>query len=75
VPPHTPTRAVTVGSQLYRFTITGPSCDNAFTLMNTNAGASGSLGALPHIHQAHYKNFLNFKGLFQPWAQHGDGGC
>ncbi|EAU31740.1 quercetin 2,3-dioxygenase [Aspergillus terreus NIH2624] len=61
VPPHTPTRAVTVGSQLYRFTITGPSCDNAFTLMNTNAGASGSLGALPHIHQAHYENFLNFK--------------
>ncbi|KAL5356166.1 RmlC-like cupin domain-containing protein [Aspergillus floccosus] len=58
---------------LYRFTVTGPSSDYAFTLMSTNAPASGSLGVLPHIHQTHYENFFNFKGRFQLWAQHGDG--
>ncbi|GES64593.1 quercetin 2,3-dioxygenase [Aspergillus terreus] len=54
--------AVTIGIQLYRFTVPGPSSDNVFTLMNTNAGATGSLGVLPHIHQAHHENFFTFRG-------------
>lgn len=58
-----------MGSQVYRFPVTGPSSGYAFKLMSTNAPASGSLGVLPHIHQAHYENFFNFKGRFQLWAQ------
>lgn len=73
LPHYANSHAVTIGSQLYRFAVTGPSSDNAFTLMSTNAPASGSLGVLPHIHQEHYENFFNFKGRFQLWAQHGDG--
>ncbi|KAL4891448.1 RmlC-like cupin domain-containing protein, partial [Aspergillus ambiguus] len=73
LPHYADSHAVTIGSQLYRFTVTGPSSDYAFTLMSTNAPASGSLGVLPHIHQKHYENFFNFKGRFQLWAQHGDG--
>ncbi|PLB44973.1 quercetin 2,3-dioxygenase [Aspergillus steynii IBT 23096] len=73
IPHYADSHAVTVGSQLYRFTVTGPSSDYAFTLMSTNAPSSGSLGVLPHIHQKHYENFFNFKGRFQLWAQHGDG--
>ncbi|KAL4919256.1 RmlC-like cupin domain-containing protein [Aspergillus aurantiobrunneus] len=74
LPHYANSHAVTIGSQLYRFAVTGPSSDYAFTLMSTNAPASGSLGVLPHIHQAHYENFFSFKGRFQLWTQHGDGG-
>lgn len=73
LPHYANSHAVTIGNQLYRFSVTGPSSDYAFTLMSTNAPASGSLGVLPHIHQAHYENFFNFKGRFQLWAQNGDG--
>ncbi|KAJ5345633.1 hypothetical protein N7452_003637 [Penicillium brevicompactum] len=69
IPHYANSHAVTVGDQLYRFTVTGPSSDNAFTLMSTNAPGSSSLGVLPHVHQKHYENFFNFKGRFQLWAQ------
>ncbi|KAE8147332.1 RmlC-like cupin domain-containing protein [Aspergillus avenaceus] len=72
VPHYANSHAVTIGSQLYRFTVTGPSSDYAFTLMSTNAPYSGSLGVLPHIHRKHYENFFNFKGRFQLWAQYGE---
>ncbi|KAJ5667847.1 uncharacterized protein N7477_006417, partial [Penicillium maclennaniae] len=64
--------AVTIGSQLYRFTVTGSSSDNAFTLMSTNSPSSGDLGVLPRIHRRHYENFFAYKGRFQLWAQKGD---
>ncbi|KAL4760929.1 RmlC-like cupin domain-containing protein [Aspergillus foveolatus] len=73
IPHYANSHAVTIGAQLYRFPVTGPASDYAFTLMSTNAPASGSLGVLPHIHQRHYENFFNFKGRFQLWAQKGDG--
>lgn len=38
-----------VGSQVYRFPVTGPSSDYAFTLISTAAPASTSLGVLPHV--------------------------
>lgn len=72
IPHYANSHAVTVGSQLYRFTVTGPSSDYAFTLMSTSAPSSGSLGVLPHIHRTHYENFFNFKGRFQLWAQYGE---
>ncbi|GAW16897.1 hypothetical protein ANO14919_063430 [Xylariales sp. No.14919] len=67
------TRAVNVSSQIYRFAVTGPSSDNAFTLISTNAPRSDALGVLPHIHQRHYESFFNYKGRLQLWAQKGDG--
>ncbi|KAL4789559.1 RmlC-like cupin domain-containing protein [Aspergillus venezuelensis] len=72
LPHYANSHAVTIGAQLYRFSVTGASSDYAFTLMSTNAPASGSLGVLPHIHQKHYENFFAFKGRFQLWAQKGD---
>ncbi|CAG8099308.1 unnamed protein product [Penicillium nalgiovense] len=72
LPHYANSHAVIIGSQLYRFAVTGPSPDYAFTLMSMNAPASGSLGVLPHIHREHYESFFNFKGRFQLWAQHGD---
>ena len=69
IPHYADSHAVAVGAQIYRFPVTGPSSGHAFTLMSTNAPDSGSLGVLPHIHQAHYENFFNFKGRFQLWAQ------
>ncbi|KAJ5116714.1 hypothetical protein N7456_001062 [Penicillium angulare] len=69
IPHYANSHAVTIGSQLYRFTVTGPSSDYAFTLMSTNAPSSGSLGVLPHIHREHYENFFTFKGRFQLWAE------
>ena len=38
-----------VGSQVYRFPVTGPSSDYAFTLISTAAPSSTSLGVLPHV--------------------------
>lgn len=38
-----------VGSQVYRFPVTGPSSNYAFTLISTAAPASTSLGVLPHV--------------------------
>ncbi|GLI81504.1 hypothetical protein PoHVEF18_009885 [Penicillium ochrochloron] len=72
IPHYANSHAVTIDSQLYRFTVTGPSSGYAFTLMSTNAPSSGSLGVLPHIHRKHYENFFSFKGRFQLWAQKGD---
>lgn len=40
---------VVVGTQIYRFPVTGPSSDNAFTLISTAAPASNELGVLPHV--------------------------
>ncbi|KAF2635864.1 RmlC-like cupin [Massarina eburnea CBS 473.64] len=59
---------VRVGSQIYRFPVTGPSSDNAFTLISTAAPASSDLGVLPHIHQEHYENFYCLRGRFNLWA-------
>jgi quercetin dioxygenase-like cupin family protein len=61
--------AVSIGAQVYRFQVTGPSSDYAFTLMSTNAPESGYLGVLPHIHEHHYENFFNYRGRFQLWAE------
>lgn len=59
---------VVVGAQTYRFPVTGPSSDKAFTLISTGAPASGSLGVLPHAHLSHYENFFCLKGRFQLWT-------
>lgn len=59
---------LSIGSQIYRFPVTGPSSDDAFTLISTAAPASGSLGVLPHTHQTHYENFFCLKGRFQLWT-------
>ena len=40
---------VRIGPQVYRFPVTGPSSDNAFTLISTTAPASNELGVLPHV--------------------------
>lgn len=42
-----------VGSQVYRFPVTGPSSDYAFSLVSTAAPASTSLGVLPHVSHWH----------------------
>ncbi|KAF4950363.1 hypothetical protein FSARC_13227 [Fusarium sarcochroum] len=62
-------RAVSVGSQVYRFSVTGNASDGAFTLLQTNAPSSTGLGVLPHIHKAHYENFYCTKGQFRLWAE------
>jgi quercetin dioxygenase-like cupin family protein len=62
-------QAVAVGQQIYRFSVTGNSSGGAFTLMQTNAPDSTSLGVLPHIHKAHYESFYCTRGRFQLWAQ------
>ncbi|KAF7556941.1 hypothetical protein G7Z17_g986 [Cylindrodendrum hubeiense] len=62
-------QAVVVGSQVYRFSVTGNSSAGAFTLMQTNSESSTALGVLPHIHKAHYENFYCTKGRIQLWAQ------
>ncbi|KAI7503763.1 RmlC-like cupin [Hortaea werneckii] len=56
---------VVVGTQIYRFPVTGPSSDNAFTLISTAAPASDELGVLPH---AHYENFFCLRGRYNLWA-------
>ncbi|KAG7382109.1 hypothetical protein PHYBOEH_010617 [Phytophthora boehmeriae] len=61
--------AVQVGEQVYRFSVTGPSSGGAFTLLQTNAHESTSLGVLPHIHKTHYENFYCTRGRFQLWAE------
>ncbi|TDZ38439.1 Quercetin 2,3-dioxygenase [Colletotrichum spinosum] len=62
-------RAVAVGNQIYRFSVTGNASAGAFTLMQTNAPDSSDLGVLPHIHKAHYENFYCSKGSIQLWAK------
>ncbi|KAK8217742.1 RmlC-like cupin domain-containing protein [Phyllosticta paracitricarpa] len=62
-------RAVSVGQQIYRFSVTGNASAGAFTLMQTNAPSSTSLGVLPHMHKEHYENFYCTKGRLQLWAQ------
>src|ERR1700712_3621162 len=66
---HNNAGGVVVGQQYFRFPVTGPSSDNAFTLISTSAPASTELGVLPHTHQAHYENFFNFRGRYQLWAK------
>lgn len=69
IPHYANSHAVTIGQQLYRFAVTGPSSGYAFTLMSTNAPSSGDLGVLPHVHRTHYENFFALKGRFQLWTQ------
>lgn len=57
-----------VYGQVYRFPVTGPSSDNAFTLISTASPGSGALGVLPHTHLSHYENFFCLKGRFQLWT-------
>jgi mannose-6-phosphate isomerase-like protein (cupin superfamily) len=57
-----------IGAQVYRFPVTGPSSDYAFSLISTNAPGSTSLGVLPHAHEVHYENFFSFRGHFQLWT-------
>ncbi|KAF4315810.1 hypothetical protein BBO99_00005118 [Phytophthora kernoviae] len=61
--------AVQIGDQVYRFSVTGPSSGEAFTLLQTSAPESTSLGVLPHIHKTHYENFYCTRGRFQLWAE------
>ncbi|GMF65649.1 unnamed protein product [Phytophthora lilii] len=61
--------AVKIGDQVYRFSVTGPSSGGAFSLLQTNAPESTSLGVLPHIHKTHYENFYCTRGRFQLWAE------
>lgn len=61
-----------IGAQVYRFPVTGPSSDYAFTLISTAAPASGYLGVLPHVHQTHYENFFCLKGRLQLWTADAD---
>lgn len=61
-----------IGAQVYRFPVTGPSSDYAFTLISTAAPASGYLGVLPHVHQTHYENFFCLKGRLQLWTAAAD---
>ncbi|PYH93120.1 RmlC-like cupin [Aspergillus ellipticus CBS 707.79] len=67
LPHYENSHAVTIGSQLYRFSVTGPSSDYAFTLLGTNAPSSPSLGVPPHLHHTQYEYMFNFKGRFQLW--------
>ncbi|KAJ4343532.1 hypothetical protein N0V87_000299 [Didymella glomerata] len=53
---------------IYRFPVTGPSSDYAFTLISTAAPASTSLGVLPHTHATHYENFYCLKGRYALWT-------
>jgi quercetin dioxygenase-like cupin family protein len=62
-------QAVVVGSQVYRFSVTGNSSAGAFTLMQTNSPDSTALGVLPHLHEVHYENFYCTKGRVQVWAK------
>ncbi|PWY79698.1 quercetin 2,3-dioxygenase anaerobically complexed with the substrate kaempferol [Aspergillus heteromorphus CBS 117.55] len=55
--------------EVFRFYITGPSSNNAFTLVTVNAPQNAVLNVLPHIHERHFENFYNYKGRFQLWAQ------
>lgn len=61
-----------VYGQVYRFPVTGPSSDNAFTLISTASPGSGALGVLPHTHQAHYENFFALAGRLQLWTADAD---
>ncbi|CAN8096115.1 unnamed protein product [Discula destructiva] len=61
-----------VAGQVYRFPVTGPSSDNAFTLISTASPGAGSLGVLPHTHQLHYENFFCLSGRFQLWTADAD---
>lgn len=57
-----------VYGQIYRFPVTGPSSDNAFTLISTASPGSGALGVLPHTHHTHYENFFCLQGRLQLWT-------
>lgn len=61
--------SVSVGQQIYRFSVTGNASGNAFTLLQTNAPDSTDLGVLPHLHKLHHENFYCTKGRFQIWAK------
>ncbi|TID13245.1 RmlC-like cupin [Venturia nashicola] len=67
--PHLLAGGCVVGQQIYRFPVTGPSSDNAFSLIQTNAPGSTELGVLPHIHELHYETFFNVRGRFQLWTK------
>jgi hypothetical protein len=56
-------QAVSIGQQVYRFPVTGPSSGGAFSILSTSAPSAGDLGVLPHHHQTHHENFFCLKGL------------
>ncbi|EME76905.1 uncharacterized protein MYCFIDRAFT_65382 [Pseudocercospora fijiensis CIRAD86] len=60
--------ALTIGSQTFRFPVTGPSSGNKLTILMTSAPESGDLSVLPHIHEKYHENFCCFKGRVQLWA-------
>lgn len=62
-------QAVSIGQQVYRFPVTGPSSGGAFSILSTSAPSAGDLGVLPHHHQIHHENFFCLKGRFQLWAE------
>ena len=66
---YAPAHAVSIGSQVYRFPVTGPASGGKFSLISTSSPASDALGVLPHIHEKHYENFFCYKGRFQLWTE------
>ncbi|KAF2787155.1 putative quercetin 2,3-dioxygenase [Melanomma pulvis-pyrius CBS 109.77] len=62
-------QAISIGQQIYRFPVTGPSSGGAFSLLSTSSPSSNELGVLPHHHQTHHENFFCLKGRFQLWAE------
>jgi quercetin dioxygenase-like cupin family protein len=62
-------QSVAVGQQIYRFSVTGPSSNGAFTLIQTNAPESTTLGVFPHFHKLHYENFYCTKGGVRVWTE------
>lgn len=70
--PHYLAQGCVVGQQIYRFPVTGPSSGYVFSLIQTNSPGSTALGVLPHLHEAHYENFFNFRGRFQLWTDKHD---
>jgi quercetin dioxygenase-like cupin family protein len=61
-------QSVAVGQQIYRFSVTGPSSNGAFTLIQTNAPDAAGLGVFPHLHKKHYENFYCTKGGVRVWT-------
>jgi hypothetical protein len=69
MPHYASAQGVMIGPQHYRFYVTGPSSDYAFTILATSAPQSKELGVLPHHHRRHYENFFNLKGRFQLFVE------
>ncbi|KAH6625342.1 quercetin 2,3-dioxygenase [Boeremia exigua] len=57
-----------IGTQVYRFPVTGPSSGYAFSMISTAAPASTELGVLAHTHKTHFENFYCLRGRYALWT-------